>query len=112
MKNLFKLGLAASLMVACVFSGCSKNDDEPGVDYSKKRVLSESMVIKDSEGGTWTSKNEYKYDSRGNMIENKYTIVDNSGTVTENKYESSRDKIKKESSDYGDSDETISKNDL
>lgn len=75
-------------MVACVFSGCSKNDDEPGVDYSKKRVLSESMVIKDSEGGTWTSKNEYKYDSRGNMIENKYTTVDNSGTVTENKYES------------------------
>ena len=28
MKNLFKLGFAASLMAACVFSGCSKNDDE------------------------------------------------------------------------------------
>ncbi|MBR6082954.1 MAG: hypothetical protein IKP62_08520 [Salinivirgaceae bacterium] len=87
MKNLFKLGFAVSLMAACVFSGCSKNDDEPGVDYSKKRVLSESMVIKDSEGGTWTSKSEYKYDSRGNMIENKHTTVDNSGTVTENKFE-------------------------
>ncbi len=87
MKKLFKLGFAASLMAAFVFSGCSKDDDEPGVDYSKKRVLSESMVIKDSEGGTWTSKNEYKYDNRGNMIENKNTTVDNSGTVTENKFE-------------------------
>lgn len=87
MKNLFKFGFAASLMAAFMFSGCSKDDDESGVDYSKKRELSESMVIKDADGSTWTSKNEFKYDSRGNMIENKHTTVDNSGTVTENKYE-------------------------
>ena len=87
MKKFFKLGFAASLMVACVFSSCSKNDDEPGVDYSKKLVLSESMVIKYSNGDTWTSKSEYKYDSQGNMIENKCTSTDNSGTVTENKFE-------------------------
>ena len=87
MKNLCKFGFAASLMAAFMFSGCSKDDDESGVDYSKKRELSESMVIKDDNGDTWSSKIEFKYDSRGNIIENKYTTVDNSGTVTENKYE-------------------------
>ena len=34
------------------------------------------------------------------------------GNYNENKYERSRDKIEKDSSAYGDSDETISKNDL
>ena len=87
MKKLFKLGFAASLMAAFVFSGCSKDDDEQGTDYSKKRVLSESSVSKTANGDTWTSKNEYKYDSQGNAIENKHTMVDNSGNITEAKYE-------------------------
>ena len=90
MKNLFKFGFAASLMAAFMFSGCSKDDDESGVDYSKKRELSESMVIKDADGSTWTSKIEYKYDNQGNVIETKSTTVDNYGKTTERKFEVKR----------------------
>lgn len=67
MKNL-KLGFAACLTAAFLFSGCSKDDNESG--DQQRLVLSVERIQKDKDGNiTGTSKTENKYDSQGNCIE-------------------------------------------
>ncbi|MBR5644872.1 MAG: hypothetical protein IKW77_11885 [Salinivirgaceae bacterium] len=87
MKKLFKLGFAASLMAAFVFSGCSKDDDddEPVNSQNGRRVLSMSCEETLANGETSSWKQEYKYDEQGRLIKLEITR-DGESSIEEYKY--------------------------
>ena len=89
MKNL-KLGFAACLTAAFLFSGCSKDDNES--DDQQRLLLSVERIQKDKDGNiTGTSKTENKYDSQGNCIESITETTSENGlsyqVKTLNKYD-------------------------
>lgn len=87
MKNL-KLGFAACLTAAFLFSGCSKDDNESG--DQQRLLLSVERIQKDKDGNiTGTSKTENKYDSQGNCIES------NTETTKENGFSQQEKTLKK-----------------
>lgn len=97
MKRIFLYGLTASLMVAFVFAGCKKDDEEiaPYFDMSSKRLLSKTT----SNGDGNDYKTEYKYDEQGNVIEIRHLVggrVTNKCKMWYNEY---GDVVKKLSSD-------------
>ena len=78
MKNIFKLGFAACLTAAFLFSGCKKDDNES--DDQQRLVLSAETIRKDKVGNiVETKKSEYKYDARGNCIESNTETTDGNG---------------------------------
>ena len=87
MKNL-KLGFAACLTAAFLFSGCSKDDNES--DDQQRLVLSVERIQKDKDGNiTENSKTDNKYDARGNCIES------NTETSKENGFSQQEKTLKK-----------------
>ena len=85
MKQLFRLGFAACLTTAFVFSGCTKDDDDDNslTTQKGKLLLSQLCEYTDEAGASHQELREYKYDGKGNTIENNYTeTVD--GAVTRN----------------------------
>ena len=88
MKNLIKLGFAACLTAAFLFSGCSKDDNES--DDQQRLVLSVERIQKDKDGNiTEISKTDNKYDARGNCIES------NTETTRENGFSQQEKTLKK-----------------
>ena len=85
MKRVFLYGLTASLMAAFVFSGCDKNDDDDN-KTSNKLLLSQSVVAKRANGDTESWKYEYKYDKKGNRIEETRTNGDGTVETVVHKY--------------------------
>lgn len=78
MKKHLKLGFAACLTAAFLFSGCKKDDNES--DDQQRLVLSAETIRKDKVGNiVETKKSEYKYDARGNCIESNTETTDGNG---------------------------------
>lgn len=80
MKQLFKLGFAACLTTALVFSGCTKDDDDDSTNKKGKQLLSQLCEYTEN-GVSYQELSEYKYDGKGNTIEDNYTETED-GAVT------------------------------
>ena len=72
MKTTFKLGFAACLTAAFLFSGCEKNEDDLTPNYKYGKLLSKLCEYTE-DGGLHQKKTEYKYDEKGNVTEESET---------------------------------------
>lgn len=76
MKTQLKLGFAACLTAAFLFSGCQNNDDELTPNYKYGKLLSKSSEYTE-DGVLHQNITEYKYDEKGNMTEeNETELID------------------------------------
>ncbi len=78
MKTQLKLGFAACLTAAFLFSGCQNNDDELTPNYKYGKLLSKSSEYTE-DGVLHQNKTEYKYNEKGNVTEETETrLIDGS----------------------------------
>lgn len=86
MKNIFRLGVTASLMAAIVFSGCQKSDDDK--PSSKKQRHVQSQLSEYTENGFFhQEKTEYKYDANWNRTLVYHTSIADGAEVSSSKEE-------------------------
>jgi hypothetical protein len=85
MKQLFKLGYVACLTTALVFSGCTKDDDDDSSNKKGKQLLSQLCEYTEN-GVSHQELSEYKYDGKGNTIEDNYTETEDGAVTYNSKY--------------------------
>ncbi|MBR5958216.1 MAG: hypothetical protein IKZ99_07630, partial [Salinivirgaceae bacterium] len=86
MKTTFKLGFAACLTAAFLFSGCEKNEDDLTPNYKYGKLLSRTSEYTE-DGVLHQNITEYKYDEKGIVTEKNETELIDGGLYYNGKTE-------------------------